>query len=99
LTWRYVSAVKIAQTSDQPALKGSFAEKNKELGARSYFDASLSYDIREKFTLRVGVNNIFDRDPPLSTSTAIEDGGNGNTYPQFYDATGRYLFASASIEF
>jgi outer membrane receptor protein involved in Fe transport len=99
LTWRYVSAVKIAQTSSQPALTGSFAERNAELGSRSYFDLSFGYDIREDFTVRLGVNNILDRDPPLTTTAAIEDGGNGNTYPQFYDATGRYLFLSASVQF
>lgn len=98
-TWRYISAVKIAQTSSQPVLTGSFAEVNRKLGSRSYFDLSAGYEIREDFGVRVGVNNIFDTDPPLTTTSAIEDGGNGNTYPQYYDATGRYLFASASIKF
>jgi len=99
LTWRYVSSVEIAQTSDQPALQGSFAEVNRELGSRSYFDLAASYNVNEDFVVRFGVNNIFDRDPPLTTTAAIEDGGNGNTYPQFYDATGRYLFLSATIDF
>ncbi len=99
LTWRFVSSVKIAQTSSQPALSGSFAEVNRELGSRNYFDLSASYELFDDFVLRAGVNNIFDRDPPLTTTAAIEDGGNGNTYPQFYDATGRYLFLSATIDF
>jgi iron complex outermembrane receptor protein len=99
LTWRHISSVKVAQTSSQPVLTGSFAEVNRKLGARNYFDLSLGYEIRENFNLRIGVNNIFDTDPPLTTTSAIEDGGNGNTYPQYYDATGRYLFASASIDF
>ncbi|MCD2323329.1 TonB-dependent receptor [Sphingomonas sp. IC-56] len=97
--WRYVSSVQIAQTSDQPALTGSFAALNKELGARSYFDLSMAYSVRKDFTFRLGVNNLFDKDPPLTTTAAIEDGGNGNTYPQFYDAAGRYLFLSASVGF
>ncbi|GGE14798.1 TonB-dependent receptor [Polymorphobacter glacialis] len=99
LTWRYVSSVKVAQTSDQPVLTGSFAEVNRELGARSYFDLSAGYEIRKDFNLRVGINNLFDKDPPLTTTAAIEDGGNGNTYPQFYDATGRFLFASVTVGF
>ncbi|SEI73195.1 TonB-dependent Receptor Plug Domain [Sphingomonas sp. OV641] len=98
-TWRYVSSVKIAQTSDQPALTGSFSEVNRELGARSYFDLAASFEVRKDFTFRAGINNLFDKDPPLTTTAAIEDGGNGNTYPQFYDATGRYLFLSASVGF
>ena len=99
LTWRYVSSVDIAQTSSQPALNGSFAEVNKTLGSRSYFDLAATYEVREAFSIRAGVNNIFDRDPPLTTTAAIEDGGNGNTYPQFYDATGRYLFLGATVDF
>ncbi len=99
LTWRYVSSVKVAQTSDQPALNGSFAEVNRKLGSRSYFDLAASYDVFESLVFRLGVNNIFDRDPPLTTTSAIEDGGNGNSYPQFYDATGRYLFMSATVDF
>ncbi|WP_269714741.1 TonB-dependent receptor plug domain-containing protein [Caulobacter sp. NIBR2454] len=98
-TWRYVSSVKIAQTSSQPALSGSFAQLNEELGARSYFDLSAAYDVRDGVSLRVGVNNLFDKDPPLTTTAAIEDGGNGNTYPQFYDATGRYLFGAITVAF
>lgn len=99
LTWRYVSSVKIAQTSAQPALAGSYSELNKKLGSRSYFDLAASYEARKDLVFRVGVNNVLDRDPPLTTSTAIEDGGNGNTYPQFYDATGRYLFLNATVGF
>lgn len=99
LAWRHVSSVKISQTSDQPVLTGSFAGVNRELGSRNYFDLSAAYEVRKGFAFRLGVNNIFDRDPPLTTTSAIEDGGNGNTYPQFYDATGRYVFLNAQIGF
>lgn len=98
-TWRHVSSVKISQTSDQAALTGSFAELNRKLGARNYFDLAATYRALDNLSFRLGVNNIFDTDPPLTTTAAIEDGGNGNTYPQFYDATGRYLFFSAQVEF
>ncbi len=98
-TWRYVSSVQIAQTSDQPALTGSFSGVNRELGARSYFDLAAAFEVRKDLTFRAGVNNLLDKDPPLTTTAAIEDGGNGNTYPQFYDAAGRYLFLSASVGF
>lgn len=98
-TWRYVSKVKVAQTSDQPALSGSFAALNEQLNSRSYFDLAFTFDVQENIRFNVGVNNILDKQPPLTTTTAIEDGGNGNTYPQFYDATGRYLFTSASFRF
>jgi iron complex outermembrane recepter protein len=99
VAWRHVSSVKVSQTSSQPVLNGSFAEVNRTLGSRNYFDLTAAYQVREGLMLRLGVNNIFDRNPPLTTTSAIEDGGNGNTYPQFYDATGRYGFLNAQITF
>jgi len=99
LNWRYTDAVKISQTSSQPALAGSYALINEKLGSRNYFDLTLGYQIRKDFNFRIGVNNIFDTDPPLTSSTAIEDGGNGNTYPQYYDSLGRYLFAGFNLGF
>ncbi|WP_184200330.1 TonB-dependent receptor domain-containing protein [Polymorphobacter multimanifer] len=99
LIWRHVSSVAISSTSTQPVLAGNAPEIIRTLGSRNYFDLSAAYRVREGFVFRLGVNNLFDRQPPLTTSAAIEDGGNGNTYPQFYDATGRYLFLNASVDF
>ncbi|WP_116367101.1 TonB-dependent receptor domain-containing protein [Parahaliea mediterranea] len=98
LTWRYISSVDIAQTSSQPALSGSFAAVNKTLDERNYLDLSAGYMVNDNITLRAGINNLLDRDPPLTTTAAIEDGGNGNTYPQFYDAVGRTIFMSLTFE-
>jgi outer membrane receptor protein involved in Fe transport len=49
----------------------------------------------QKLNLRLGVNNIFDKDPPLQGLSL----GNGNTYPQVYDALGRYMFAGFTVDF
>jgi iron complex outermembrane receptor protein len=43
------------------------------------------------------VNNIFDEAPPLSGSVGTT--GNGNTYPQLYDALGRYFFFGVTANF
>ena len=45
-----------------------------------------------------GVNNILDEDPPLSSIVGTAP-GNGNTYPQIYDAFGRYIFLGATVDF
>ena len=63
------------------------------------FNLSAQYSFTDRLRLSGTINNLFDKDPPLTTTAAIEDGGNGNTYPQFYDATGRYFFLSASVGF
>ena len=39
----------------------------------------------------VGINNIFDKEPPMVGSLST----NANTIAGFYDTLGRYLFAQA----
>ena len=40
---------------------------------------------------------FLDDDPPLSGSVGTT--GNGNTYPQLYDAMGRFIFVRAKVAF
>ena len=51
----------------------------------------------EKANLRLGINNVLDNDPSLSTSVGTD--GNGNTFPQVYDALGRYIFGGVTVSF
>ncbi len=70
------------------------------LEATDYFDFAGSWQIVENTSLRFGVNNFMDTDPPLSTNTHTGAGfGNGNTFPQVYDATGRWIFVGATVDF
>ena len=87
LGWRYVSRV------EDPSPAGL------DLGARHYFDLSAVWDFSDSASLRFGINNLFDRAPPIAGGAA--DGfaaGNGNTFPGLYDALGRYAFVVLSIE-
>ena len=67
---------------------------DRTLGERDYFDFAVSWTINKTFTLRGGVNNIFDKDPPLVTNGSAGPSifGNGNTFPQTYDTLGRFVF-------
>ena len=48
----------------------------------------------------MGINNIFDRDPPLvDANIAGPPFGNGNTYPGTYDSLGRNFFFGATLKF
>ena len=67
----------------------------------SYLDLHASY-VWNSVTLRVGVNNVLDKDPPIIDT--VNTGGNStfaesNTYPSVYDMAGRYLFANVTIDF
>ena len=58
------------------------------------------YSLFENTRLRFGVNNVLDKEPPIM-DTNVQPGtlGNGNTYPQFYDALGRWIFIGATLDF
>ncbi|HHL43221.1 MAG TPA: TonB-dependent receptor, partial [Hellea balneolensis] len=93
LTWRHFADVKIS-----PDVGAAAGSKDEFLGAADFFDVAFTYRGIEGVTLRAGVNNVLDSEPPISTSTGAGN-GNGNTFPQIYDALGRYLFARATIDF
>jgi iron complex outermembrane receptor protein len=68
--------------------------------AFNYFDLAASYRFRDRYTVRVGVNNVFDRDPPIIGQGELAGVvGSGNTFPQVYDALGRFLFTSLTADF
>src|SRR5690348_696054 len=53
------------------------------LAAQTYLDLAGTWNVSENKSIRFGINNILDRDPPLSTNTHVGAGaGNGNTFPQ-----------------
>ena len=67
----------------------------------SYLDLRVSYQWN-KVTVRAGVNNVLDKDPPIIDT--INSGGNqifaeSNTFPSVYDTAGRFLFLNATIDF
>jgi iron complex outermembrane recepter protein len=68
--------------------------------AFNYFDLAAQYRFRDRYTLHVGVNNIFDRDPPLIAQSELPGVvGSGNTFPQVYDPLGRFLFVGLTADF
>jgi outer membrane receptor protein involved in Fe transport len=98
LTWRYVSKVNLDLSSEQELLAGTFQPVDREMAAQHYVDLAASYTFRKSYGVRIGVNNLLDRDPPLSSQVG-SGFGNGNTYPQVYDALGRYAFVALSANF
>jgi iron complex outermembrane receptor protein len=94
-TWRYIGEAKF--DNSDPNNIGSPPPIDAKLKAQNYIDLAGSWAVTKQFTLRGGVNNIFDEDPPLSSQVGTT--GNGNTYPQTYDSFGRKVFVSATYKF
>jgi len=103
LTWRHISEVKYEATSSDPLLSvvGATAATNEKLAARDYFDLAGTWTINKTFSLRAGVNNVLDQDPPLVGSGTADPSvlGNGNTFPGTYDALGRLVFVNLTMKF
>ncbi|MFL6862686.1 MAG: hypothetical protein ACJ8DZ_06780, partial [Allosphingosinicella sp.] len=80
---------------------------NFEIGAQNYFDLTLTARIGDHYNFRLGVNNLFDREPPIVGANGSGSAINacpgvycsGNTFPNVYDALGRYIFAGVTLDF
>ena len=93
-TWRHYGAVTGLLDVNQEMPNERL---DKELPAEDYFDLAANWAITEKAGVTLGINNVLDDNPSLSAS--IGTTGNGNTFPQTYDALGRYVFLRATVDF
>jgi iron complex outermembrane receptor protein len=103
LRWRYFDGVSVDASSGDPSLANNVTVEpaTSKLGARNYLDLFASWQIDKNWLVRAGVNNVLDKDPPI-TSTTLSDPsifGNGNTFPQIYDSLGRLFFLNVTAKF
>ncbi|AYG95818.1 TonB-dependent receptor [Brevundimonas naejangsanensis] len=97
-TWRYYGGSEIAVLGADGSLDNSPTTRiDREFDAINYFDLAATWQARDNVSVRAGVNNVFDTDPPLSYSVGTT--GNNNTYPQLYNAMGRYFFFGVTANF
>lgn len=66
-----------------------------KIGSYDLFDLTFGFDVTESFNLTAGVNNLFDKAPPVLGDNQAET----NTYPSTYDVLGRDFFISARMSF
>jgi outer membrane receptor protein involved in Fe transport len=99
MRWRHIGAVTLAALDPKFNMTNNVSPAGTMLRAQDYFDISTVLKVRKQFELRLGVNNLFDREPPLIVRNTAAGGGpvNGNTYPEWYDSLGRFMFASVTM--
>ncbi len=90
LTWRYNSAVDNVTPETAPSIE-------QRLDSVSYFDLSATFDVGDNISVRAGILNATDEEPPISISAGAPN-GNGNTFPGVYD-TGRSFFLGLNYNF
>lgn len=100
LQWRYIGTAQLETNTSDPTLgNGKHVAFGDTLGSRSYFDLSGDWTFLERYSLRAGINNILDLDPPLvPTDTSGSGPGTPNTYGP-YDTLGRQIFMAFTAKF
>ena len=101
MTWRHIDKVNHEKTSSNPLLNDpKLPATDRTMGMRDYIDIAGSWTINKTLSLRAGINNIFDRDPPLVGSGTADPSifGNGNTFPGTYDTLGRAIFLNLAVK-
>jgi len=97
-TWRYIGHATNETDTDEPTIgDGGTTPLAHKVPAVNYFDLAAAWNISEKLAVRGGVNNIFDKDPPLLTN-AVVGGALPNSW-NAYDLVGRHLFVALTARF
>jgi iron complex outermembrane receptor protein len=103
LAWRYIDAVLIDDASSDPDLanaglidawKASGAYQNPSY---NYIDLAATVNFARHFQWAIGINNIFDDEPPIGPSISGNDYGPG--FYGTYDPYGRSIFSSIQFNF
>ncbi|SEA84987.1 TonB-dependent receptor plug domain-containing protein [Alkalimonas amylolytica] len=91
--------------TDQPARNmdwgtgGRFDDHANNVSAVVYHDLQLSYQLTESLNFYAGMNNVFDKKPPLLGQNAQYAGTGTNTVSEAYDITGRYYYLGLRASF
>jgi outer membrane receptor protein involved in Fe transport len=88
LRWRHIGHV----VDDTPG-SGNFDVES--IPSFNYFDLAFALDVTDKATMTFGINNLFDKKPPLMGSTSQQQ---ANTWPSTYDPLGRDFFFSVNFK-
>jgi iron complex outermembrane receptor protein len=100
--WRFISKVGVDNNDPDPSLFGGSQGQadifNKGLPNISYLDLSAIYEITPGISIRAGVNNVLDKDPPLTVADYLGGAGSANAYPA-YDLLGRSAFVGFTAKF
>ncbi len=101
LRWRHLGKVTVdtLSTDVDLASPGAAPTIDEKLPAANYFDLLFALPVRDNATFRIGINNVFDKDPPLVSQASLGGFGNGNVFPGTYDQLGRYIFVNLTADF
>ena len=100
--WRYFGSTVVETGNRSPDLNYAPTDYPgfNRISNYSYIDSSVAATVAKGITVRLGVNNLLDKDPPAVLAGNCPAGPcNGNTWSQTYDVLGRYLYAHVTAQF
>jgi outer membrane receptor protein involved in Fe transport len=88
---RYIDGVVIHDADGLPGIQGDLS-----IPSVTYVDLGFGYTWKEKLTMRIGADNVTDKQPPLLYQNNVI---NANTDVSTYDTVGRFYRASFTYKF
>ena len=74
-------------------------KESNEVGSVFYHDLNFRYTFSDVYETTFGVNNLFDREPPILPQGTNAGGTGINTASEAYDVTGRFFYAGVNVKF
>jgi len=103
VNWRHISPMTITFNADPglgiPVTAADRRTTYTGVKAYDYIDLSTSFNIADRFTFRLSVNNVFDKDPPLIPNSRSVLGLLRSNTMFNYDLLGRQLVAGINARF
>ena len=95
LRWRHEGGTKDPRINNTPPRVGTDPEllPIPRIGDWNLFDLSFQFDVSEKLTWNLGVNNLFDSQPPILGESSEQ----ANTIPGFFNPLGRNFFTGVTL--
>lgn len=95
LLWRHIGSVSV-----EPGERALRDPRFTEIESYDYFDLFGSYQFNDYVTFTLGIDNMFDKDPPVVGNDVGDTSSNsGNTFPSNYDTMGRIYKAGLKFKF
>jgi outer membrane receptor protein involved in Fe transport len=91
--------VKLDATSSNPALTGAVIPSDAKFKAQSYIDLLAHWKIKDQYSFRAGVNNVFDNDPPLTGQPTARRALQPERLCAGLRRLGRYFFIGLTADF
>lgn len=95
MQWRHISSVDV----ELPEVDLRFVEF-RSIDSYDYVDLFASYQVTEYASVTFGIDNLFEKDPPVVGNDLGDTSSNsGNTFPSNYDPLGRMYRAGVKFRF